>query len=45
MLHELFSRYDAMLEKHHVYKVETIGGGWRGGWHTDNLIGNPTAKW
>ncbi|KAG2439161.1 hypothetical protein HXX76_004528 [Chlamydomonas incerta] len=25
MLHELFSRYDAMLEKHHVYKVETIG--------------------
>ncbi len=31
MLHELFSRYDAMLDQHHVYKVETIGGGSPGG--------------
>ncbi|GIL70500.1 hypothetical protein Vretimale_3618 [Volvox reticuliferus] len=25
MLHELFSRYDALLDRHQVYKVETIG--------------------
>ncbi|GFR43720.1 hypothetical protein Agub_g4831 [Astrephomene gubernaculifera] len=25
MLHELFTRYDALLERHNVYKVETIG--------------------
>lgn len=25
LLHELFSKYDALLEDYHVYKVETIG--------------------
>ncbi|KXZ52898.1 hypothetical protein GPECTOR_8g278 [Gonium pectorale] len=36
MLHELFSRYDALLERHMVYKVETIG---------DFSVLGPSCEW
>ena len=32
LLHELFSKYDALCECWNVYKVETIGGAWGGVW-------------
>jgi class 3 adenylate cyclase len=30
MLHRLFNRFDALAEKHQVFKVETIGDAWMG---------------